>query len=120
MVKRAVKRVSSKKRAVRPKQKRQSPVSETVESMIAEVTAPASTGGAAVPAAMAVAVAVAVESPGVPVASAVPAGPPGRVVLGSSCTIHEAPALRAHLLDKASHPGPYEIDGSAVEQVDTA
>ena len=44
----------------------------------------------------------------------------GRVVLGSCCTIHEAAALRAHLLEQAALPGPYEIDGAAVEQVDTA
>lgn len=47
-----------------------------------------------------------------------PAG--GRVVLGAACTIHEAQALRAHLLEQATHPGPYEIDGGAVAQVDTA
>ena len=44
----------------------------------------------------------------------------GRIVLGASCTIHEAPALRAHLIDQASNPGPYEIDGTAVQQIDTA
>ena len=44
----------------------------------------------------------------------------GRVVLGGSCTIHEAQALRAHLLERASQPGPYEIDGGGVEQIDTA
>ena len=41
-------------------------------------------------------------------------------MLGSCCTIHEAAALRAHLLEQAALPGPYEIDGAAVEQVDTA
>ena len=46
--------------------------------------------------------------------------PAGRVLLGASCTIHEAQALRLQLLDQASHPGPYEIDGSRVEQIDTA
>jgi anti-anti-sigma regulatory factor len=44
----------------------------------------------------------------------------GRIVLGASCTIHEAPALRAHLLERSASPGPYEIDGSGVQQVDTA
>lgn len=44
----------------------------------------------------------------------------GRVVLGAACTIHEAQALRAHLLETATHPGPYEIDGGGVEQIDTA
>ena len=44
----------------------------------------------------------------------------GRVVLGTSCTIHEAQALRAHLLETAAHPGPYEIDGGGVQQIDTA
>jgi anti-anti-sigma regulatory factor len=44
----------------------------------------------------------------------------GKVVLGASCTIHEAPALRSHLIAQASHPGPYELDGSAVQQIDTA
>jgi anti-anti-sigma regulatory factor len=41
-------------------------------------------------------------------------------VLGASCTIHEAAALRARLLELASHPGPYQIDGGGVQQVDTA
>jgi anti-anti-sigma regulatory factor len=41
-------------------------------------------------------------------------------VLAATCTIHEAPALRAHLLEQATHPGPYEIDGSAVQLIDTA
>ena len=44
----------------------------------------------------------------------------GRVVLGASCTIHEAQALRAHLLETAAQPGPYEIDGGGVQQIDTA
>jgi anti-anti-sigma regulatory factor len=44
----------------------------------------------------------------------------GRVSLGVSCTIHEAQALRAQLLEHATHPGPYEIDGSGVQQIDTA
>jgi len=44
----------------------------------------------------------------------------GQIVLGVSCTIHEARALREQLLAQAAHPGPYEIDGSGVQQVDTA
>jgi anti-anti-sigma regulatory factor len=44
----------------------------------------------------------------------------GRIVLGTACTIHEARALRARLLETATHPGPYEIDGGSVQQVDTA
>jgi anti-anti-sigma regulatory factor len=44
----------------------------------------------------------------------------GRIVLGPSCTIHEAAVLRAHLLGQAALPGPYEIDGRAVEHIDTA
>jgi anti-anti-sigma regulatory factor len=63
----------------------------------------------------------------VKVAAAPEAAPPvaapaaaGKVVLGATCTIHEAPALRSHLIAQASHPGPYEIDGSAVQQIDTA
>ena len=43
-----------------------------------------------------------------------------RVVLGTSCTIQEAEAVRAHLLAQAAQPGPYEIDGASVEHVDTA
>lgn len=57
-----------------------------------------------------------------PVAAAVPefSGPRGRVVLGTSCTIQEAAAVRAHLLAQAALPGPYEIDGGSVEMIDTA
>ena len=44
----------------------------------------------------------------------------GRVVLGTACTIQEAAALKAHLLEQAAKPGPYQIDGSSVELVDTA
>jgi anti-anti-sigma regulatory factor len=46
--------------------------------------------------------------------------PRGRVVLGTSCTIQEAAAVRAHLLAQAAMPGPYEIDGGSVEMIDTA
>ncbi len=66
--------------------------------------------GAAAP--VAAAPVAAASAPAVPVA--------GRVVLGMACTIHESQALRAHLLEKAAHPGPYEIDGGGVEQIDTA
>jgi anti-anti-sigma regulatory factor len=103
-----VKRVSrsrSNKKPVRPKQKslttsRQT-VPEIAESMTADVIATAKADGAA----PAVAATTQVQ---------------GRIVLGASCTIHEAPALRAHLIAQSAHPGPYEIDGSAVQQVDTA
>lgn len=105
-----VKRVAksrSNKKALRPKTKgattkrtaNRTTVPETVEPMSAEVSVTAKAEDAA-PAAS-------------PLAS-------GKVVLGASCTIHEAPALRSHLITQASHPGPYEIDGRAVEQIDTA
>ena len=51
---------------------------------------------------------------------AAPPAPGAKVVLGACCTIHEAPALRSHLIAQASQPGPYEIDGSGVQQIDTA
>lgn len=44
----------------------------------------------------------------------------GRIALGVCCTIHEAQTLRTQLLERATHPGPYEIDGSEVQQIDTA
>jgi ABC-type transporter Mla MlaB component len=44
----------------------------------------------------------------------------GRVVLPAHCTIHGARALQAHLLEQLQLPGPCEIDGGAVQQVDTA
>jgi phospholipid transport system transporter-binding protein len=103
-----VKRVSktrSNKRPTRPKQK--SPlkearaVSEIVEPMTLDVSVPA-------------------EAESVTPPETAPAVFRGRIVLGASCTIHEAPALRAHLIDQASNPGPYEIDGTAVQQIDTA
>ena len=103
-----VKRVSrsrSNKKPVRPKQKSpvqsRQPAPEIVESMSAEVNATAQASGVAA----AVADTTQVQ---------------GRIVLGASCTIHEAPALRAHLIAQSAHPGPYEIDGSAVQQIDTA
>jgi len=43
---------------------------------------------------------------------------PGRVVLGGSCTIHEAAAIKAHMLEQFARPAPYEIDGTAVERLD--
>jgi len=60
-----------------------------------------------------------------PELAAVPAPAPEaarlvRVVLGTSCTIQEASAVRAHLLAQAAQSGPYEIDGASVEHVDTA
>jgi anti-anti-sigma regulatory factor len=101
-VKRVAKRRSNKK-ALRPKTKSattQRPiVLEPVESMSVDTSAPVKAEGA------------------LPSGSAQPAG---KVVLGASCTIHEAPALRSHLIAQASHPGPYELDGSAVQQIDTA
>jgi len=44
----------------------------------------------------------------------------GRVALGASCTIHEVQVLRAHMIEQAALPGPYEIDGGQVQQIDTA
>jgi len=74
------------------------------------------------PVAAVVPAATAAPAPVVPVAAAAPAGTQrlGRVVLGTSCTIQEAEAVRAHLLSQAALPGPYEIDGGSVELVDTA
>jgi anti-anti-sigma regulatory factor len=106
MAARNVKRVSkarSNNKPRRPKQK--SPpesrrtVPETVDSMTAAAKPAASPE--------------AVTAPASPTAA-------GRVVLGASCTIHEVAALRAHLLEQASLPGPYQIDGGAVQHIDTA
>jgi anti-anti-sigma regulatory factor len=44
----------------------------------------------------------------------------GRVVLGGSCTIHEAAAIKAHMLEQLERPSPYELDGTAVERIDAA
>jgi anti-anti-sigma regulatory factor len=100
-VKRVAKRRSNKK-ALRPKTRgataKRTIVAENVEPMPVVVSAPA-------------------------VAASAPLASPlakGKVVLGASCTIHEAPALRSHLLAQAAHPGPYELDGSGVQQIDTA
>jgi anti-anti-sigma regulatory factor len=69
----------------------------------------------------AAAIAPAIATPAATVAaSAAAATRTGRVVLGTSCTIQEAEAVRAHLLAQAALPGPYEIDGGSVEMVDTA
>lgn len=46
------------------------------------------------------------------------AAAPGLVVLGGSCTIHEAAAIKAHMLEQFAHPAPYQIDGTAVERLD--
>jgi phospholipid transport system transporter-binding protein len=89
-----VKRISSTRTRARPKTVAKSVVPETVESMTPVVNTTAPDAGPS------------------PVA--------GRIVLGIACTIHEAQSLRAHLLEQAAHPGPYEIDGSGVEQIDTA
>jgi anti-anti-sigma regulatory factor len=56
----------------------------------------------------------------VPTTAEATCAPRGRVVLGSSCTIHEAAAIKAHMLEQLARQGPYEIDGSAVSRVDTA
>ena len=42
----------------------------------------------------------------------------GRVVLAGACTIHEAAALKAHMLEQFARPAPYELDGTAVERID--
>ena len=102
-----VAKIRSNKKPVRPKTKNapgaraenRTSVPESVEPMPAVASTPAKADVAPPPAS--------------PLAS-------GKVVLGASCTIHEAPALRSHLIAQASHPGPYEIDGGAVQQIDTA
>ena len=86
------------------------------------VAARAASAPAPAPVVAVVPAATAAPAPLVPVAAAAPAGTQrlGRVVLGTSCTIQEAEAVRAHLLSQAALPGPYEIDGGSVEMVDTA
>jgi anti-anti-sigma regulatory factor len=91
---RVVKRISSTRTKQRPKTEAKRADSETVDSMTPPVNTTA------------------------PAAGAKPAA--GQIVLGAACTIHEAQALRAYLLERAGHPGPYEIDGGSVEQIDTA
>jgi len=44
----------------------------------------------------------------------------GRVALGTACTIRQIQVLRAHMLEQAALPGPYEIDGGQVQEIDTA
>ena len=44
----------------------------------------------------------------------------GHIVLAGACTIHEAAALKAHMLEQFARPAPYELDGTAVERVDAA
>ena len=91
---RAVKRISSTGKASRPKQLVVKNVPEINElPNIEQLAAAPVTGGTPVD---------------------------GRIVLGTSCTIHEARQLREQLLAQAQLPGPYEIDGSAVQHVDTA
>jgi len=115
----AVKRISSTKGGHRPKKKGGKTAPEIDLSKPSKTKA---TRGAEAPM-PAAGVAVPVEAPA-PVAVASPAAPAaeakGSVVLGPSCTIHEAQALRAQLLAHAEAPGPYEIDGRGVQQVDTA
>jgi anti-anti-sigma regulatory factor len=91
---RAVKRISSTSRPRRPKQQEEPSAPETAEIMNSELKATVGSGGG-------------------PTAT-------GRIVLGASCTIHEARSLREQMLAQAGLPGPFEIDGSAVQQVDTA
>jgi phospholipid transport system transporter-binding protein len=118
----AVKRISSTKGGRRPKKKGGKTAPEIALSKPSKSKATRS-AEAPMPAA---GVAVPVEAPA-PVAVAAPAAPAapaaeanGSVVLGPSCTIHEAQELRAKLLAHAEAPGPYEIDGRGVQQVDTA
>jgi phospholipid transport system transporter-binding protein len=110
-----VKRISSTRTKARPKTEAKRAVSETVEPMTPAVkhTAPA----AVAPVAAAVEPVATAPAVATPVAATPVAG---RIVLGTSCTIHEAQALRAHLLERAAQPGPYEIDGGGVEHIDTA
>lgn len=42
------------------------------------------------------------------------------VTLGPACTIREAVALKAHLLDQLATRKSIEIDGSGVDHIDTA
>lgn len=91
---RNVKRVSSTRRVRRPKQVLEENVPETLPTMNAPMTAAAPVAG------------------GTPLTA--------RVVLPASCTIKEAGLLKAHLLAQLELPGPCEIEGGAVQQVDTA
>lgn len=44
----------------------------------------------------------------------------GKVTLAATCTIHEAAALKDHLLQQLEIGGAIEVDGSAVHRIDTA
>ncbi len=140
----AVKRISSIKGGHRPKKKGGKTAPEIALSKPSKpkatrrAEAPTPAAGVAVsvaaayasaPAPEPVAIAAPVAAPAAaPTAvTSAPAEPPtpavesgGSVLLGTSCTIHEAQALRAKLLAHAETPGPYEIDGRNVQQVDTA
>lgn len=114
MAVRNVKRVSKRRsnnKPSRPKQEKPPEFRRTAAENADSMTAVAATRAAAPEAATS---AMAPARPA-PAGSAV-----GRIVLGASCTIHEVEALRAHLLEISGYPGPYEIDGSGVRQVDTA
>jgi len=93
---RGVKRVTATTRRRKPKQVVAVAVSEAADIMESTATAVA------------------------PAPAASPAAAKGRVALGVACTIHEALALRTHMLEQAALPGPHEIDGADVQQVDTA
>ena len=136
----AVKRISSTKGGHRPKKKggktapeialskpskpkatRRAEAPMPAAGVALSVAAAYASAPAPAPAAIAAPVdapAAVTAAPADPAAPAIEAG--GSVVLGTSCTIHEAQALRAKLLSHAETPGPYEIDGRNVQQVDTA
>jgi anti-anti-sigma regulatory factor len=97
-------------RAVPVVRKVAAPKAATPVAIVAEIAAAAVTSPA-------------IAAPAAKIPAAAPAAAAtrtGRVVLGTSCTIQEAAAVRAHLLAQAALPGPYEIDGGSVELVDTA
>src|SRR5688572_25047710 len=94
---RNVKRVSSTRGKKRPKQTVEETVLETPKSM--DTSSITTIPAAPLP----------VEAPLT-----------GRVVLPVSCTIKEAEALKAHLLEQLERPGPCEIEGGNVQHVDTA
>lgn len=54
------------------------------------------------------------------ISASAPCASPGHVMLGGACTIHEAAAVKAHMLEQFSKAGPYELDGTAVERIDAA
>ena len=89
-----MKRVSSTTPAPVPKQEVEQKAQETAEPMSPSPNATAAAaGGKAVTA---------------------------RVVLPAVCTIHEARALQSHLREQLELPGPCEIHGGDVQQIDTA